>query len=84
MYLTLYKIYAIYELEKRSLFHNILPMVKPMKLGLVVGGFVSLLHLIRALAIAIMPYAMQDFLNRIFSLHFLEPVYVLTPATRGK
>jgi len=27
---------------------------------------------------------MQNFLNRIFGLHFLQPVYVLTPATRGK
>jgi len=59
-------------------------MVKPMKLGLVVGGFISLLHLIWALAIAIMPVAMQRFLDWIFGLHFLQPVYVLTPATWGK
>jgi len=42
------------------------------------------MHFIRVVVIAIMPTAMQNFLNRIFGLHFLQPIYVLTPATRGK
>ncbi|MFA7298850.1 MAG: hypothetical protein WC010_04370 [Candidatus Absconditabacterales bacterium] len=59
-------------------------MLNKFKAGLVFGCFISFIHLIWAATIAIMPTAMQNFLNRIFGLHFLQPVYVLTPATRGK
>ena len=59
-------------------------MVKPMKLWFVVGWFMSLAHLIWALAVAIMPQTMQTFLDRIFDLHFLQPVWVLTQASLAK
>jgi|GEM_PF-563092 len=59
-------------------------MLNKFKAGLVFGTFISLMHLIWTLMIAIFPTFMQNFLNWIFGLHFLQPVYVLTPATRGK
>ena len=48
------------------------------KIGLIVGFFLALVHLIWALAVAIIPGAMQNFLDWVFGLHFLEPVYKLT------
>jgi hypothetical protein len=59
-------------------------MLNKFKAGLVFGTFISLMHLIWALMIAIFPIFMQKFLNWIFGLHFVQPVVVLTPASRGK
>lgn len=59
-------------------------MLNRFKAGLVFGTFLSLMHLIRAAIIAIFPAFMQRFLDRIFGLHFLQPVYILTPASRTK
>ena len=42
------------------------------------------MHLIRTLLIAIFPAFMQSYLNRIFGLHLIQPVYTLTTATRTK
>jgi hypothetical protein len=59
-------------------------MLNRFKAGLVFGFFISFLHFVRAVAIAITPTGMQKFLNRIFGLHFLQPVYVIAQPTRGK
>jgi len=37
------------------------------------GGF----HFVRALCIAIIPTALQNFLNRIFEIHMLEPYLII-------
>jgi hypothetical protein len=37
------------------------------------------MHLLWCLVIAIMPTTMQNFLNRILSLHFLNPIYIINP-----
>ncbi|EKD25034.1 MAG: hypothetical protein ACD_80C00130G0005 [uncultured bacterium (gcode 4)] len=59
-------------------------MLNRFKAGLVFGCFVSFIHLVWAVAIAITPTGMQKFIDWIFWLHFLQPVYVITQATRGK
>lgn len=48
------------------------------KIGLAVGICLAGLHLIWALAVAIIPNILQSFLNWIFKVHFLEPVFTLT------
>lgn len=48
------------------------------KLGLIVGFFLALVHFVWALAVAITPGALQKFLDRVFNLHFIEPIYKLT------
>jgi hypothetical protein len=49
------------------------------KIALSVGLFLGGLHLVWALMVALIPQALQSFLNWIFQLHFLVPVWVLTP-----
>jgi hypothetical protein len=46
--------------------------------ALVGGLFLGGLHLIWALLVAIIPNPLQSFLNWIFRVHFLEPVWILT------
>lgn len=48
------------------------------KLGLIVGFFLALVHLVWALTVAITPISLQKFLDWIFKLHFLEPILKLT------
>jgi K+-sensing histidine kinase KdpD len=48
------------------------------KPALVGGLFLGGLHLIWALLVAIIPNALQSFLNWIFNIHFIEPVWFLT------
>ena len=55
-------------------------MVGKNKLGLIIGFFVSLMHLIWLITLAIMPNLMQRYLDWIISLHGLNPIYVINPA----
>jgi len=48
------------------------------KTGLVVGCFFALVHAVRALLILLIPNQLQLFLNWIFNIHMMEPVFVLT------
>lgn len=48
------------------------------KIGLAVGVFLGLVHLIWALLVAIIPGTLQSFLDWVFNIHFLEPLYKLT------
>lgn len=48
------------------------------KIGLAFGGFLAVLHLVWALTVAVMPNALQSFLDWIYKVHFLNPVFVLT------
>lgn len=52
--------------------------------GLIIGCFFAFVHAVWALTIAIAPKALQNFLNWIFSVHFLEPVYTLTAFSLSK
>ena len=53
------------------------------KIGLVVGLFLAIIHAVWALFVAIMPSTLQSFLDWIFNIHFLEPVYTLTTFSFG-
>jgi len=46
--------------------------------ALAAGLFLGGLHAVWALLVAIMPRALQSFLDWIFNIHFLEPIWVLT------
>ena len=48
------------------------------KTGLVFGSFLAVIHAAWALAVAVMPRAMQSFFDWVFGLHFLEPIYTIT------
>jgi hypothetical protein len=48
------------------------------KVGLVVGCFIGAVHFIWALAIWTLPAQMQSFLDWIFKLHGLSPVWTIT------
>lgn len=52
--------------------------LKGHKAALVVGLFMGGIHALWALLVLIMPGALQSFLDWIFNVHFLEPVWVLT------
>jgi hypothetical protein len=53
-------------------------MLNKNKVGLVVGLFLAAMHAVWALAVAIFPNALQSFLDWIFSIHFLVPIWKLT------
>ncbi len=48
------------------------------KSGLIVGLFLALVHAVWAVIIAVIPAQMQSFLDWVFKLHFIEPVWKLT------
>jgi len=48
------------------------------KLGLIVGSFAALIHAVWAILVALVPDMLQKFLNWIFELHFLSPIYTIT------
>jgi len=48
------------------------------KVGLVVGLFLAIVHAIWALTVAIIPNQLQSFLDWIFNIHFLVPVWKIT------
>lgn len=48
------------------------------QVGLVCGVFLAAIHAIWALTVAVVPGLLQQFLDWVFGLHFLKPVYILT------
>ena len=48
------------------------------KVGLALGVFLGATHLIWSLCVAIIPKQLQSFLNWIFNLHAIKPVWFLT------
>lgn len=49
------------------------------KLGLVLGLFTALVHLVWSFFIAVMPGTFQKFINWVFVLHHITPIYVFLP-----
>jgi len=50
-----------------------------------VGGLVlAIVHAVWALMVAVIPQTFQNFLNWIFDIHFLAPIYQLTTFNFGK
>jgi hypothetical protein len=54
------------------------------KFGLTVGLFMAVIHAVWALTVAIIPGALQSFLDWIFNVHFLQPIWILTTFNFGK
>ncbi len=52
-------------------------MIDKNKTGLALGLFFAIVHAIWALSVALMPNTLQSFLDWIFNLHSLEPVWIL-------
>ncbi len=48
------------------------------KPALVGGSVLAIVHAVWALTVALIPNAFQSFLNWIFGIHFLVPIYTLT------
>ncbi|MDD5192467.1 MAG: DUF5676 family membrane protein [Candidatus Nanoarchaeia archaeon] len=48
------------------------------KIGLIVGIFFAVVHAVWAILVGVIPGVLQNFLDWIFNLHFLEPVWILT------
>jgi len=48
------------------------------KTGLIFGLFLAAIHLIWSLCVLIMPNILQNFLDWVFTIHALEPVWILT------
>lgn len=49
--------------------------------GLILGIFMALIHLVWAILVWIIPTLLQNFLDWIFELHALEPIWKLTTMT---
>lgn len=52
-------------------------MLNKNKFGVVIGAFLALMHLVWALAVAITPLGVQNFLDWIFKLHFLKTAWII-------
>lgn len=48
------------------------------KIGLIIGIFFALMHAIWALFVAVMPGLLQQFIDWMFILHSLKPIWVIT------
>jgi type II secretory pathway component PulF len=48
------------------------------QVGLICGVFLAAIHAIWALLVAVVPDLLQQFLDWVFGLHFLMPIYVVT------
>ena len=48
------------------------------QLGLKVGIFFAFLHAVWAIFVVAMPTILQNFLNWIFKIHFLNPIWIIT------
>ncbi len=49
-------------------------------LGLIVGSFLALFHAVWSLAVAIMPAALQSFMNWVLTIHHISlPMTIITP-----
>jgi hypothetical protein len=47
------------------------------KLGLILGAFLALMHAIWSFFVGVIPGTLQQFLDWVFKLHSLQPVYVI-------
>jgi len=48
------------------------------QMGLIFGVFLAAVHAVWALLVAVIPGLLQQFLDWVFALHFLSPIYTLT------
>lgn len=53
------------------------------QLGLVLGSLLALLHVVWSLAVAVMPAALQNFLNWDLALHHIDFQFTLLPFNLG-
>ena len=53
-------------------------MIDKNKIGLAVGFFMALAHAVWSLCVAVIPSYLQTFLDWVFKLHAIEPVWILT------
>ena len=49
------------------------------KTGLALGIFIALMHAVWSLFVAVVPAQLQKFLDWVFVLHHIKPIYVLLP-----
>ena len=49
------------------------------KTGLALGTFIALVHAVWSLMAAIIPAQFQKFLDWIFTIHHIKPLYILLP-----
>lgn len=49
------------------------------KIGLAFGTFFAIIHAVWSILVATIPAGFQDFLDWVFMLHSLKPLYILTP-----
>ena len=49
------------------------------KIGLALGTFIALMHAVWSLIVAVIPAQLQKFLDWVFVLHHIKPMYVLLP-----
>ncbi len=54
-------------------------MLKNNKVGLALGIFISFIHLIWILLVAIIPSGLQSLIDWIFTIHSIKPVYTILP-----
>lgn len=48
------------------------------RFGLILGVFFALFHAVWALIVAIIPNGLQSFLDWVFALHFIQPIWIIT------
>jgi len=51
------------------------------KIGLALGSFFAVFHLVWAILVAVIPNVLQTFFDWIFNLHGIEPILVITTMT---
>jgi len=53
------------------------------KVGLILGFLFAMLHFIWSVFVLVFPSGLQKFLDWIFKLHFLNPIYILNQFSFG-
>ena len=53
--------------------------LNPSKVGLALGAMFAVLHAVWSAAVALVPGPLQKFLDWVFALHHLKPMYSLLP-----
>ena len=59
-------------------------MINQKKFALLMWVLIGGIHFLWALWVAFIPTTFQNFLNRIFWLHFIQPYWIITPFNFGK
>ena len=57
--------------------------IKAKQFGLTLGAFLAIVHAIWALGVAVVKQPMQNFLDWIFQIHFMQPYWILTEFNIG-